>query len=84
LLRGDVLWNERNRIIFDGGNSKSLRTLGAMVISLIKYWSQISYTENLDIIYSIIPYNVNLLPMHLNQDPLNIMLIEEEDGSGGE
>jgi hypothetical protein len=55
--------------------------LGGIIISLIRYWSQISYKENLDVIYSIIPYNVNLLPMRLNQDPLNIMLIEEEGGS---
>jgi hypothetical protein len=59
-----------------------LRTLGGMIISLIRYWSQISYKENLDVIYSIISHNVNLLPMQLNQDPLNIMLIEEDDGSG--
>jgi hypothetical protein len=51
-----------------------------MIISLIRFWSQISYEENLDVIYKIIPHNVNLLPMQLNQDPLNIMLIEEEDG----
>jgi hypothetical protein len=61
-----------------------LRNLGGMIISLIRFWSQISYKENLDVIYSIIPHNVNLLPMHLNQDPLNIMLIEEEDGYGRE
>jgi zinc-binding in reverse transcriptase len=87
LLRGAVLWviwNERNRITFEGGNSKSLRTLVGMIISLIRFWSQISYKENLDVIYSIIPHNVNLLSMQLNQDPLNIMLIEEEDGSGRE
>jgi hypothetical protein len=61
-----------------------LRTLGGMIISLIRYWSQISYKENLDVIYSIIPHNVNLLPTQLNQDLLNIMLIEEDDGSGRE
>jgi hypothetical protein len=61
-----------------------LRTLGGMIISLIRFWSQISYEENLDVIYKIIPHNVNLLPMQLNQDPLNIMLIEEEDGFGRE
>jgi hypothetical protein len=55
-----------------------------MIISLIRYWSQISYKENLDVIYSIIPHNVNLLPTQLNQDLLNIMLIEEDDGSGRE
>jgi hypothetical protein len=58
--------------------------LGGMIISQIKYWSQVSYKGNLDVIYSIIPHNVNLLPMQLNQGLLNIMLIEKDDGYGGE
>jgi hypothetical protein len=31
------LWNERNRLVFEGGNVKSMRTLGGDIISLIKY-----------------------------------------------
>jgi hypothetical protein len=30
---------ERNIIIFEEGNGKSVRTLGSSIISLVKYWS---------------------------------------------
>jgi hypothetical protein len=44
ILKGAVLWviwNERNRLIFKGGNCKTVRTLGNNIIMLAKYWSQI-------------------------------------------
>jgi hypothetical protein len=32
-----LLWNQRNKLIFEGGNVRNMRTLGGAIISLIKY-----------------------------------------------
>jgi hypothetical protein len=64
MMRGAVLWvlwNERNKLIFEGGNIKSVRTLGGDIISLIKCWSQLKYKDKLDTIHFIIPLNVSSL-----------------------
>jgi hypothetical protein len=87
MMRGAVLWvlwNERNKLIFEGGNIKSVRTLGGDIISLIKYWSQLNYKDKLDTIHFIIPLNVSSLPMQLTQGTLSLVLIEKEIGSGGD
>jgi hypothetical protein len=87
MMRGAVLWvlwNERNRLIFEGGTVKSLRTLGGDIISLIKYWSHLNYKDNLDITHSIIPPKVNSLPLQLTLENLNIVLIEEDVGFGSD
>jgi zinc-binding in reverse transcriptase len=82
-LRGVVLWilwNEHNRLVFQGGTCKSLRTLGGNLIALLKYWSNIRYKDNLDVIYYIIPPNIDLLPMQLGTaTSLSLMQLGEED-----
>lgn len=43
LIRGAVLWCvwlERNSLIFKNENAKSLQSLGAQIISLVKFWCQ--------------------------------------------
>jgi hypothetical protein len=42
--------------------------LGGTIISLIKYWNQVKYKDNLDIIHAIIPSNVNSLSMQLTTE----------------
>jgi hypothetical protein len=66
MLRGAivwVIWKERNRLIFQGENYKSVRVLGVHIINLIKYWSQIKGNSCTNNIHLIVPLNVNSLPM---------------------
>jgi hypothetical protein len=42
LIRGAVIWiiwKERNKLIFEGENYKSIKAIGSSIISLAKYWS---------------------------------------------
>jgi hypothetical protein len=51
---------------------------------LLNIGVNLTIKDNSYTIHFIIPSNVNSLPMQLTQKNLNIVLIEEEVGSGGD
>jgi hypothetical protein len=63
---------------------KNIRSLDNVVISLIKYWSKIKYNSNPDIIHLIVPSDNSSLPLQIQTRDLNLMIIKENDGYGGE
>jgi zinc-binding in reverse transcriptase len=75
-----VIWKERNRLIFQWGNCKSLKNLGGSIIALIKYCCQIKGNNYTVILYYVIPSNINALSLQCTTENLNLMHIEEEDG----
>jgi hypothetical protein len=62
-----IMWNERNKRIFQDKTITNLRALDTSIISLVKHWCNIkgsNYVSNLQII---LPTNVDLLPMQIQE-----------------
>jgi hypothetical protein len=68
-----ILWKERNRLIFQMGNCKSIRHIGGDILILLKYYSQIKGQNYIDNLYLIILPDVNNLPMQIIEEPLSIV-----------
>lgn len=87
ILRGALLWtiwNERNRIIFRGGDCKSIRQLGYSRNSLAKHWFQIKGNEYQAQLHYILPPDVQSLPVQVLEEVLSVVPVEEEEDGFGE
>jgi hypothetical protein len=82
LIRGVflwIVWNERNRIIFKGGQVRTIRQLGGSIIALSRYWCLLKGNEFLNALHNILPSNINSLPVQIREITLGLTLSEEED-----
>jgi hypothetical protein len=82
LIRGVflwILWNERNRIIFKGGQVRTIRQLGCSIIALSRYWCLLKGNKFLNVLHNILPSNINSLPVQIREITLGLKLSEEED-----
>jgi hypothetical protein len=77
-----VIWKERNILIFQGGNHKSIRTLGGSIIALIKYRCQLKGNNYTDTLHLVISFNTNELPLQCTTGSLSLLHIEEEEWFG--
>jgi hypothetical protein len=71
-----IIWNEINRLIFKGGNGKSIRCLGGSIIALAKYWCSIKDYDYQNSLHFILPSNINLLLVQIIEVLLEIELLE--------
>jgi hypothetical protein len=69
---------EKNKLIFQGGICKSIRSLGASIIALTKYWSMINGDDYQINLHKILPANINLLPVQIRDAIVDSELSEEE------
>jgi hypothetical protein len=67
-----ILWEEINRLTFQGGRCKSVRVLGGNIINFKKYWSQIKRNSCTNNIHLIVPHNVNSLPILILEKKLRL------------
>lgn len=69
MVRGTVIWSvwlERNKIIFKGGKIKSAKSLGMYIVNLVKYWCQLGKNNSYLKAQMVIPWDVNDLPVQLD------------------
>jgi hypothetical protein len=79
-----IIWNERNKIIFQNKKHSSIRALENSIISLPKHWCRLkgeNYSNNL---HMILPTDVHSLSVQITEHLLRIMPPEERDLSGRE
>jgi hypothetical protein len=68
----------KNRLIFQGGECKSIRTLRRNIISLVNHYSRI--IDNTNLIHNIIPPNFRSLPMQITTRGSSLMVLGKRMG----
>jgi hypothetical protein len=73
-----IIWKERNRLIFQEGNCKSVTNLGASIIALARYWYLIKGENYQNVLHIILPTNINSLPVQIIDVTIGLELPKEE------
>jgi hypothetical protein len=79
-IQNYVNWSgeERNRLVFQGDNCKTVRNLGASVIALVQYWCMIKEDNYRTLLHNILPSNINSLSVQITTVTASLELPEEE------
>jgi hypothetical protein len=79
-----LIWNEKNKIIFQQTNCRSIRSLDSSIITLARYWCQLKGKQYLENMHIILSYDISLLPVQITEQNLSILPLEEVVLFGGE
>jgi hypothetical protein len=79
----EIMGSSPHRLSFFS-QKKSLRQLAGAIISIVRHWYKLKRKAYLSILHTVIPFETESLPVQVLEAGFNLVLVEEEVGSGEE